>query len=61
VAFGSGVTTVALDLFSSWLYEKLKAVEPKTRTIRINRTEVEITPDGLARAVKESIVIEEKK
>jgi hypothetical protein len=61
LSFGTGV---AVNLFSSWLYEKLKANKAiramHITKIRINRTEVEITPEGISRAISESIEIEQK-
>ena len=51
---------IALGLFVAWLYDKLKDVEPPIRKLKINRSEVEITPEGITRAIKESIEIEEK-
>ena len=57
VTFAGGV---AINLFSAWLYDKLKDQPPPMRTLKINRTEVEITPEGIMRAIKESIEIEEK-
>jgi hypothetical protein len=58
VSFGSGV---ALHLFSSWLYDKLKS-DPEKRKIRINRTWTEVTtPDAITNVIQESIEIEEHK
>lgn len=57
-------TSVAVNLFSSWLYEKLRANKAiramRVTRIRINRAEVEITPEAITRAISESIEIEEK-
>lgn len=39
-----GVSTVGLNLVTSWLYDKLKG---KPAKLRINRTEVEIEPDKI--------------
>ena len=52
---GTAVTTVGLDLFSSWLYDRLKS-QPTIREIRINRRITEVTSDGIRRAIEESIV-----
>jgi hypothetical protein len=58
VSFASGV---ALNVFSNWLYDKLKDIEPPlVRKLKINRVEIEITPDGITRAIKEPIESEEK-
>lgn len=51
--------TVALDLFAAWLYDKLTAA--KVRRVKINRRWVEVTQDGIYRAIEESIEIEEEK
>jgi hypothetical protein len=60
VAFAAGpVSAVAINLFSSWLYEKFAASKTKRRRIRMNRKSVEVTPEGIYKAVEESIVIEE--
>jgi hypothetical protein len=55
VSFGSGV---AVNLFSSWLYDKLKS--GRVTRIRIDRAEVEVTPEAIARVITESIDIEQK-
>jgi hypothetical protein len=49
--------SVAVSVFSSWLYDKLK--DSHVRHIRINRRTVEVTPDGILKSVKESVEIEE--
>lgn len=43
------------SLIASWLYDKLRG---GARTIRIDRTVIEITPEGLHRAVKEHISVD---
>lgn len=54
VTFGSGV---AINLFSSWLWEKLKG--GRTTKIRINRVEIETqTPDAITKVISESIEVE---
>ncbi len=58
VTCGSGV---AIHLFGSWLYERLKSDSKVERKIRINRVEVEFTQEGITRAIKESIEIEDRK
>jgi hypothetical protein len=54
--------SVAANVFSNWLYEKLKADKATQAMhitkIRINRTEVEITSEAISRAISESIEIE---
>jgi hypothetical protein len=50
---GSGV---AINLFSSWLYDKLKSAN--VPRIRVNRVEVEVTPEGITKIISESIDIE---
>jgi len=61
VSFGGGV---AVNMFSSWLYERLKSDKVsqamKVTRIRINRTEVEINADAITRVITESIDIEQK-
>jgi hypothetical protein len=54
----TSVGTVGLNLFSSWLYETLS--RSKTRYLKINRRKVEITPDGIYRAIEETIEVEER-
>ena len=49
---------IANNLLSAWLYDKLK--KSNVRTIRINRRIVELTPDGIQRAIEESIVVTEE-
>ncbi len=51
-------STVGLNIFSSWLYDRLK--DSKVRRIRINRRTAEVTPDGLREAVEELIETEER-
>jgi len=55
---GTAVTTVGLNLFSSWLYDRLKS-HPTIREIRINRRIREVTSNGIRRAIEESIVAKE--
>ena len=55
VTFGA---TVAMNLFSAWLYDRLKS--GRVTRIRINRTEVEVTPEAITRVIIESIDIEQK-
>src|SRR6266849_7454291 len=61
VTVGSGV---AINLFSSCLYEKLKADKVGramgVTKIRINETEVEIDPDAIRRVIIRSIEIEHR-
>ncbi len=49
--------SVAVDLFSSWLYDRLKG--SRVRRIRINRRTAEVTPDGIRKTVEETVEIEE--
>jgi hypothetical protein len=56
VSLASGV---ALNLFSSWLYDKLK--DSKIRRLKINRRDVEISANGILRAIEETIEIEHEK
>jgi hypothetical protein len=62
VTLGGIAGTVVVNLFSNWLYDKLKADKAtqalRITKIRINRTEVEITPEAISRAISESIEIE---
>jgi hypothetical protein len=55
VSLGASVT---VNVFSSWLYGKLKG--SRVRHIRINRRTVEVTPNGILKAVEESVEIEER-
>jgi hypothetical protein len=55
---GTAVTTVGLNLFSSWLYDPFKS-HPTIREIRINHRITEVTSDGIRRAIEESIVAKE--
>jgi len=59
VTIGSTVSAVAVNVISSWLYDRLKS-HPRIRQIRINRRVVEVTPDGIRKAVEESVEIEER-
>jgi hypothetical protein len=56
---------VAVGLFAAWLYDKLKSDKAGKQMgvtkIRINRQEVEITPEAITRVITESIEIGEKK
>jgi len=64
VSVGKGVATVALSVFSRWLYDKLKSdkvlQQTGTTKIRMNRVAVEITPEEITRVLTESIEIEHK-
>ena len=64
VVVGKGVATVGLSVFSRWLYDKLKSdkvtQQMGTTKIRINRAEVEITPEAITRVLTESVEIEHK-
>jgi hypothetical protein len=44
-------------VFSSWLYDKLK--KSNARTIRIDQRTVELTTEGIQRAVEVSIQVTE--
>ena len=61
VSFASGV---AVNLFSAWLYEKLKSDKVSQdmgiTKIRVERKEVEITPEAITRIMTESIEAEVK-
>jgi len=56
--FASGV---AINLFSAWLYDKLKGDAKTRRMVSINRVIVEVTPDAITKVLNESIHIEERK
>jgi hypothetical protein len=58
VIAASVASTVGLGVFSNWLYDRLKG-RPRVRHIRINRRTVEVTPDGIRRAVAETVEINE--
>lgn len=47
---------VAVNVVSSWLYDKLR--EGKITRIRVNRTEIEVTKDGITKLISESVEIE---
>jgi hypothetical protein len=47
---------LAVNLLASWLYSKLSGA--KIKNIRINRAEVEVSPEGIARAIFEAVEIE---
>lgn len=49
---------VAVGLFTAWLYDKLKTA--KVRRIKINRRSIEVTPEGILKAVEESIEVGEQ-
>jgi hypothetical protein len=56
---GSGV---AINLFSSWLYDKVKGNDKARRMITINKKLVEVTaPEALVKIFEETIKIEERK
>ncbi len=59
-AFTFIASTVAINVFSAWLYDKLKKRPHPTRII-INRIETEITAGGIAKDISESITVEENK
>ena len=48
---------VAIGVLAAWLYDKLKG--NKLRTLRINRAQVEISPEGITKAISESIEVDE--
>ena len=55
------VSGVALNLFSTWLYDKFNCSKSSTyRRVRISGEWTELTPEGIARQVKKSIEYEEK-
>jgi hypothetical protein len=56
VSFG---VSVGSKLFADWLSGKMR--ESKFQRLRFNRKKVEITPDGILRAVEETIEIEHKR
>jgi hypothetical protein len=62
VSFAGGV---AVNVFSAWLYEKLKSDKMSQHVgitkIRIDRKEVAINPEAITRIVTESIEVEIKK
>lgn len=53
-------STVALGLFTNWLYDRLKGDGKTRRMVSINRTIVEVTPEAITKVLKESIHIEER-
>lgn len=51
-------TTVSLNLLSNYIYSKLTS--RKITRIKINRKEVEVTPEGILKTIEETIEIETK-
>lgn len=49
---------IAIGIVSAWLYDKLKGTD--VRAIRIERRTVELTRDGIQRAIEESLEITKK-
>ena len=49
---------IAVGVLSAWLYDRLN--KSNVRTVRINRQITELTPEGIQRAIQESIEITEK-
>lgn len=50
---------VAIGLLVAWLYDKLKGNE--IRTLRINRVQIEISPEAITKVISESIEVEEER
>jgi len=57
---GTAGSAIGLNLFSSWLYDRLKA-RPGVRRIRINRRITEVSLDGIRRSIEESYEMEEQR
>jgi len=55
VSFGRDI---AVSVFAAWLYDRLKTA--KVRRIKINRRTAEVTPEGILKAIEESIEVEEQ-
>jgi hypothetical protein len=53
VQFGTGV---GIGILSNWLYDKLK--KGNSKTVIIDRQEIEITPEAITKLVSEKITIE---
>jgi hypothetical protein len=47
------VTSIGINLFSSWLYDKLS--KSKVKTVRIERKEVRIEKEELTRTIEETV------
>lgn len=56
---GTAASAIGLNVFSSWLYDRLKA-RTGIRRIRINRRVTEVTPDGIRRSIEESFEMDEQ-
>jgi len=50
---------IPVGLFVTWLSSKL--MKSRVRKIKINRRKVEISPDGILKAIEETIEIEHEK
>jgi hypothetical protein len=59
VLIGIG-TSVAVNVFSSWLYDRLKSAPSGRTRLKINRRWVEVSKDGITRAFSESIEKDEE-
>lgn len=53
-------TSVAMNMFSSWLYDRLKSAPSRRTRLKINRRWVEVSKDGITRAFSESIEMDEE-
>jgi hypothetical protein len=59
VLIGFG-TTVAVNVFSNWLYDKMKSAPSRRARLKINRRWVEVSKDEITRAFSESVEIDEE-
>jgi hypothetical protein len=60
VEFAGPVSAVALNLFSTWLYDKFKGSKTTCKRLKINEEWTELTPEGISRTIKKSIEYEKK-
>jgi hypothetical protein len=55
VEFAKDSREIAVGLFVNWLFQKLTSQKGQQKRVRINRKWVEISKDGLVKAITESI------
>jgi hypothetical protein len=56
VGIGTGVVT---KIVADWLYQRIRG-KGRTIKVRVNRSIVEVTPEGLERGIREAIDIRVK-
>jgi hypothetical protein len=61
IHFGVGIGTgVATKFIADWLFQRIKRKDSIVR-LRVNRTVIEVTPNGLARKIQEIIDLDLQK